>query len=147
MSKYFIKNVIVTYVLANKIIILNMIIYNVKGDDAMPFIDSKISVKVSDEKKEIIKSKLGEAASIIGKPESFVMIGFDDDYVLYFGGKKMEKAVYVSVDVYGSSNSSACDKMTEKICEIYEEELGIPSRNIYVEYRSTTDWGWDGRNF
>ena len=32
----------------------------------MPFIDSKITLKVSDEKKEAIKAKLGEAASIIG---------------------------------------------------------------------------------
>ena len=113
----------------------------------MPFIDSKISVKVSDEKKDIIKAQLGQAASIIGKPESFVMIGFDDEYTLYFGGQKMEKTVYVSVDVLGSSNSPACEQMTAKICEIYEQELGIPARNIYVEYRSTTDWGWDGRNF
>ncbi len=113
----------------------------------MPFIDSKISVKVSDKKKEIIKAKLGEAASIIGKPERFVMIGFDDDYTLYFGGNKMEKAVYVSVDVLGSSNSPQTEAMTAKICEIYEAELGIPASNIYVEYRSTTDWGWNGRNF
>ena len=46
----------------------------------MPFIDSKITVKVSDEKKETIKARLGESASIIGKPERFVMIGFDDEY-------------------------------------------------------------------
>ena len=113
----------------------------------MPFIDSKISIKVSDEQKESIKNKLGEAASIIGKPERFLMIGFDDDYTLYFGGKKMEMAVYVSVDVYGSDNSPASDAMTKKICEIYEEELGIPASNIYVEYRYTKDWGWNGGNF
>lgn len=113
----------------------------------MPFIDSKITVKVSDEKKEIIKAKLGEAAAIIGKSERFVMIGFDDEYTLYFAGKKMEKAVYVSVDIYGGSNSPSSSAMTAKICEIYEEELGIPAGNIYVEYRSTTDWGWNGSNF
>ncbi len=113
----------------------------------MPFIDSKITLKVSDEKKDIIKARLGEAASIIGKSERFVMIGFDDDYTLYFAGNKMEKAAYVSVDIFGGSNSPASDKMTAEICRIYEEELGIPAGNIYVEYRSTTDWGWNGGNF
>lgn len=113
----------------------------------MPFIDSKISVKVSDEKKEIIKSKLGEAASIIGKSESFLMVGFEDGYSLYFAGNKLEKGAYISVDVYGSVSGSAADKMTARICEIYEEELGIPGNNIYVEYRGTSDWGWNGRNF
>ena len=42
----------------------------------MPFIDSKITVKVSDEKKEVLKAKIGKAVSIIGKPESFLMVGF-----------------------------------------------------------------------
>lgn len=113
----------------------------------MPFIDSKITVKVSDEKKDVIKARLGEAASIIGKSERFVMIGFDDEYTLYFAGNKMEKAAYVSVDIFGGANSPSSDEMTAAICKIYEEELGIPAGNIYVEYRSTTDWGWNGRNF
>ena len=46
----------------------------------MPFIDSKITVKVSDEKKEVLKAKIGKAVSIIGKPESFLMVGFEDEY-------------------------------------------------------------------
>ena len=113
----------------------------------MPFIDSKISVKVSDEKKDVIKARLAEAAAVIGKPETYVMIGFDDEYCLYFGGNKMEKAVYVSVDIYGGSIPSSSDRMTAMICKIYEEELGIPANNIYVDYRATTDWGWNGGNF
>ena len=113
----------------------------------MPFIDSKITVKVSEEQKEVLKAKIGKAVSIIGKPESFLMVGFEDEYSLYFAGNKLEKGAYVSVDVFGSVSSSAADKMTARICEIYEEELGIPGNNIYVEYRGTGDWGWNGRNF
>ena len=78
----------------------------------MPFIDSKISVKISDEKKEIIKAKLGEAAAIIGKSERFVMIGFDDDYTLYFGGQQMEKAEYVPVDICAGSTSPSASALT-----------------------------------
>ncbi len=113
----------------------------------MPFIDSKITLKVSDAKKETLKAKLGQAASIIGKSETYVMVGFDDEYTLYLGGKKLEKGAYVSVDVFGGSNSPNADEMTAKICEIFGEELGIPADSIYVEYRSTRDWGWNGGNF
>jgi len=113
----------------------------------MPFIDSKITVKVSEEKREKIKAELGKAAAIIGKPESFLMVGIEDEYCLYFAGEKLEKGAYVSVDVFGSVSSAAADKMTAKICEIYETELGIPGNKIYVEYRGTGDWGWNGRNF
>ena len=45
----------------------------------MPFIDSKITLKVSEEKKETIKAELGQAVSVLGKPESFLMVGFDDE--------------------------------------------------------------------
>ena len=91
----------------------------------MPFINSKITVKLSDEKKEILKAELGKAAAIIGKPESFLMVGFEDEYCLYFAGNKLEKGAFVSVDLLGSPNSAAFEKMTAKICEIYEQELGI----------------------
>ena len=113
----------------------------------MPFIDSKLTVKLSEDKKEILKSKLGKAAEIIGKSETYVMVGFDDEYPLYLGGKKLDKGAYVSVDVFGANLASTCDAMTKKICEIYEEELDIPGSQVYVEYRATTQWGWNGRNF
>ena len=49
----------------------------------MPFIDSKITGNVSKEKREAIKSKLGQAVSILHKSETFLMVGFEDQYDLY----------------------------------------------------------------
>ena len=113
----------------------------------MPFINSKVTVPVSEEQKEKIKSEFGKAASIIGKPEAYVMIGFEENCSLYFAGEKLDKGAYVSVDILGSGNSAAFDKMTGKICEVLKAELDIPSNHVYVEYRTTPDWGYNGRNF
>ncbi len=113
----------------------------------MPFIDSKITLKVSEEKKEAIKTELGQAVSVLNKPESFLMVGFDDAYSLYMGGKKLEQGAFVSVSLYGGANSSAYEQMTAEICRIYEQHLGIPKDKIYVAYTSTGDWGWNGKNF
>lgn len=113
----------------------------------MPFIDSKITVSVSEEKKESLKTKLGQAVSIIGKPESYLMVGIDDNYSLYFAGQKVEKGAYVSVSLFGNSTSAAYEQMTAKICDILEEELGIPGNKVYVTYQGVKDWGFDGRNF
>ena len=44
----------------------------------MPFIDSKLTVKVDDDKKEALKAKLGQAIGILGKTESYLMVGFED---------------------------------------------------------------------
>ena len=46
----------------------------------MPFINSKITVKLSDEKKEILKAELGKAVASIGKRESVLMVGCEDEY-------------------------------------------------------------------
>ena len=62
----------------------------------MPFIDSKISIPVSREERENLKADLGRAISIVNKPEGFLMLGFEDNYDLYMGGKKLDKGAFVS---------------------------------------------------
>ena len=53
----------------------------------MPFINSKVTIKISAEKEEAIKQKLGQAIAIIpGKSEGWLMVGFEDEYTLYFKG-------------------------------------------------------------
>lgn len=113
----------------------------------MPFINSKITVAVPQEKRDVLKAELGKAISIMGKPESYLMLGFEDNYDLYFGGKKLDKGAFVSVQVLGNVDSSQSDKMTARICEIFSKELGIPGDAIYVAYSGTKDWGWNGSNF
>ena len=63
----------------------------------MPFIDSKLTMKVTEEQKETLKSAFGNAISIVGKPESFLMVGFEDEYDLYLGGNKLDKGDRKSV--------------------------------------------------
>ena len=57
----------------------------------MPFIDCKITKKLTDEQKEKIKSGLGAAISNMHKPESYLMVGICDGYDLFFAGKKITK--------------------------------------------------------
>ena len=118
-----------------------------KGEYNMPFIDSKITVHVDDEVKERIKSELGKTMSIIGKSESFLMVGIDDSYDLWMAGKKLDKGAYVSVSLFGNASSDAYAEMTSRICGIYEKELGIPGNAVYVTYHPVSDWGWNGANF
>ena len=113
----------------------------------MPFINPKITVAVSDEKKEAIKTRLGQAVSILNKPESFLMVGIEDNYDLWFAGEKVERGAYVAVEIYGNASSDAYNRMTAEICKILDEELSIPADRIYVKYHGVSDWGWNGRNF
>lgn len=114
----------------------------------MPFIGSKVSVKISKEKEEIIKKRLGEAIELIpGKSETFLMLGFEDEYSLYFSGEKLEKGAFIEVKIFGEASKDAYAKLTTAICSIFEEELEIPQNKIYIKYEEVKDWGWNGRNF
>lgn len=113
----------------------------------MPFIDNKVTVKLTEEKKETIKKRLGKAAAIIHKPESYLMVGFNDGYELYFAGRKLEKGAYVEVSLFGGATSSDYSKMTAEICRILAEEADIPAECVYVTYHGVNDWGWNGSNF
>lgn len=114
----------------------------------MPFINSKVTVKMTEQKKEAIKTKLGEAISLIpGKSENWLMVGFEDSYDLYFQGNKDGESAFVEVSIYGNTSSSACEALTGAICQIFEGELGIPKNRTYVKYQGISDWGWNGTNF
>ncbi len=113
----------------------------------MPFIDSKITVPVSQEKKEKIKTRLGQAIAALHKTENYLMVGIESDYDLWMAGKKLEKGAYVSVSLFGNAAPEDYERMTGKICEILNQELGIPGASVYVTYHPVSDWGWNGRNF
>lgn len=113
----------------------------------MPFIDSKISVKVTEEKKEIIKAEFGKLMSVLGKSETYLMVGIEDGYSLWMGGKKLEKGAYVSVSLLGNAPSASYEKLTEAICSLFEKELEINGSSVYVTYHPVADWGWNGANF
>ena len=113
----------------------------------MPYIDSKITKKLTDEKKETIKAELGKAITALNKPESFLMVGIADGYDLWFAGNKLESGAYIEVSLLGDAASDLYDKMTGIICDIMEKELDIPKNNVYVTYHPISNGGWNGRNF
>ncbi len=114
----------------------------------MPFIDSKVNVRISKDQETVLKTKLTKAAeAILGKSESWIMAGFQDEYHLYFRGSDSEPTAFVEVKIYGSENKSAFSKMTGEICKIFNEVLGISADRIYVKYEAVSNWGFNGSNF
>lgn len=113
----------------------------------MPMIKVETTVSLSEEKRDVLKAELGKAISIMGKPESYLMINLVDNQDLYFGGKKMDKGAFVEVKALGNIDAGQSDKMTAKVCEILNAQLEIPGDAVYVAYFGTSNWGWNGSNF
>lgn len=112
----------------------------------MPFINIKTNTKIDKESENIIKSKLGEAISIVGKAESWLMINLEDECNMYFKGKNDDKFAMVQVSLLGSASSSAYNNFTQEISEALSNSLSISKSNIYVSYMETPNWGWNGNN-
>lgn len=113
----------------------------------MPFIDLKITEKLTEEKKEKLKSEFGKNINILHKPENYLMVGIADGYALYFAGKKLEKGAFVAVSLFGRTNPADCERMTSAICKILKDEVGVDGSSVYVTYQGISDWGFDGSNF
>ena len=114
----------------------------------MPFINAKVNVPISSAQETELKSRLGEAITLLpGKSERWLMVGFEDNYHLYFQGEKSDPIAFVEVKLFGGSNPAAFEKLTAAISEIFGDVLDIAADHIYVCYVPTSDWGWNGGNF
>ena len=114
----------------------------------MPFIDSKVSVKVSKEQEKELKTRLGQAISLIpGKSEQWLMTGFQDEYHLYFRGDDSAPMAFIEVRLFGGPDKAAFNRMTAEVTKIFGEVLGIAPDHMYIKYSATMDWGWNGSNF
>ncbi|MBQ9210117.1 MAG: hypothetical protein IJ153_00310 [Clostridia bacterium] len=113
----------------------------------MPMINSKVTVKITDQQKEEIKTELGKLITTLNKSETYLMVGIEDAYDLWLGGKKLEKGAYVEVSLYGHAPKEAYDQLTGQICDLLSDKLSIPGSAVYVTYHPVSDWGWNGKNF
>ena len=114
----------------------------------MPYIHSKVSIETTPEQRQELKTRLGQAIAVIpGKSESWLMVNLEDNQEMYFRGENKEAAAFINVNIYGSPDPEAFQKMTEEITKIYNEVLGIRPDHMYIKYDAGTDWGWNGNNF
>ena len=113
----------------------------------MPFIDCKISKKLTEEQKDNIKTQLGKAISNMRKTESYLMVGICDGYDLYFAGKKLDSGAFVDIRAFGRVSPADCQKMTASVCTILSQCAGVLPSSTYITYDGYENWGWNGSNF
>lgn len=114
----------------------------------MPFINVKLSEKVTESQFEIVKTELGEAISLLpGKSEGYLMVNIEDNCHLYFKGNQDAPTAMCEVSVFGSAPRSACESLTAEICRILENKLSVPQNRTYVKFSFTDTWGYDGYLF
>ena len=113
----------------------------------MPFINAKFSDTVTPEKEIEIKSALGEAITLLGKPERYLMVEIEDNRRLYFGGRNDQPIAYFDVSLLHSAPRQGYEKLTARLCEIAKEYMNVDGSNVYVKFEETENWGYDSFMF
>lgn len=111
----------------------------------MPYINTTLSIKLSEEERDSLKRRMGEIiCDIPGKSEEWLMLGFKDEVSMYFRGEKKEKIAFIDVKIFGKADKQHKEKVNEQICEMFLIQLGIPQENVFVVFSEVEDWGWNG---
>lgn len=114
----------------------------------MPYIGTRTTEKLTEEKKAALAKRFGAAITAVpGKSEAHLMLSFDGEKTMYFGGKTGEPMAFVEVKLFGKSDREHLTELTKLICDILKEELSVPGNNVYVKYEEVAHWGWNGSNF
>ena len=113
----------------------------------MPYINARFSTPVSQEKEIQLKSALGEAITLLGKPERYLMVEISDNCRLYFGGKNDRPIAYFDVALLHGAPRASYEKLTKRLCDIAKDIAGIDGDNVYVKFEETENWGYDSFMF
>ena len=113
----------------------------------MPLIQLKTTVPLPPALRDELTSDFGKMMADAGKPESFLMIEFEEGADLRFGGKKPENAALVEIKQVGDLGRDVYLCLTKTATRILNERLGIDPKAVYITYQPVDDWGWNGTNF
>lgn len=113
----------------------------------MPFIHAKFSSSVSPDKEIQIKAALGEAITLLGKSERYLMVEIEGDRRLYFGGENDKPIAFFDVSLLHSAPRASYEKLTERLCGIAEEYMDVDGDRVYVKFEETENWGYNSFMF
>jgi len=114
----------------------------------MPLIKLQISVPVSNEKQEELLASISKIiAESIGKPEQYVMASIEGGLIMMSG--KREAAAFADVRSIGGLNGNVNKQISQKLCSLLDESLGISANRVYMNFTdvSAVNWGWNGSTF
>lgn len=114
----------------------------------MPLLKLETTVALNEDKKKDLLARLsGVVAETTGKPEEYVMVTAHVSAMLMSG--KAGDAAFVDVRGIGGLSAEVNRQLSQKICRLLNQSLGVPSNRIYLNFTEVDggNWGWDGKTF
>jgi phenylpyruvate tautomerase PptA (4-oxalocrotonate tautomerase family) len=109
----------------------------------MPYLKIQTNLPLTEKAEHnILKS-----ASELEKPEEFVMIAVQPDTPMFFAGSDDPVAFLELKSI--ALPASKTKQLSQSLCELIKEHLGIPMERVYVKFIDVKHsmWGWKGDTF
>ncbi len=112
----------------------------------MPVLNIQTNAELQDAP-ALIKQLSAEVASMLGKPESYVMITVTHNPNMLFAGSD-DPLAYIELKSIGLPENR-CSDFSSQLCSSISESLNIQPNRIYIEFTNAERhlFGWDGRTF
>ena len=95
----------------------------------MPFMQLKTNVAVTEQQETLLKTSFGSAITAIpGKSETWLMVGIEPQYTLYFQGSDAPAAM-VEVSIFGSASDAA---YADFLPPIPQKFTAVPTAHRFV---------------
>lgn len=114
----------------------------------MPLLHIRTNVAPAGEtRRDLLAAASRAMATMLGKPESYVMVSLDSAADLMFGGSD-EPAAFLTVKSLGLPEDQTVE-FTQTLSAVIGEHLAIDPARIYVEFSAPPRhmWGFDNRTF
>ncbi|CDI02615.1 putative Macrophage migration inhibitory factor [Candidatus Competibacter denitrificans Run_A_D11] len=114
----------------------------------MPLLTLQTSASLSSQQRHDLLAPLSKiVAECIGKPERYVMVAVSEAAMLMGGAEA--PAAYADIRSIGGLNNAVNRKLSEGVCRVLQEQLGIPPDRVYLGFSnvSVENWGWDSGTF
>jgi len=114
----------------------------------MPLLKLETTVALPDEKRKALLASLSTVlAETTGKPEQYVMVTASQSAMLMSG--KPGDAAFVDIRGIGGLSGAVNRQLSQKVCRLLNESLGVAPDRIYLNFREVeaANWGWNGNTF
>ena len=114
----------------------------------MPLLTITTNISLDDEAAQALCSKASShVASLLGKPESYVMVSLQAGTVMSFAGNDSPCAM-LELKSLGLPESQTT-AFSESLCDFLNQHAGIKPERIYVQFSAPERhlWGWDRKTF
>jgi len=114
----------------------------------MPLLKLETNLVIPEDKLQKLLASLSKTvAETIGKPEQYVMVTASPVAMLMSG--KTDNTAFVDIRSIGGLNAKVNGQLSQKICALLSQSIGVPANRIYIVFSDVEagNWGWNGSTF